>query len=177
MAEPVPAAEEESKAVKKQSRGILRGFLTAFLSLFLIGFSVVFLLVIFLHGMAEDVSLPALGGMDSDLVFGALYPVILCGVLVLVFLGLIVFVNKPRVRRAFFAGGLSFLLLSALCFTAGLFSGGLAALLPELWQDALLAAVPVFRDLASITSVFVLLLGAVFLSVYFCIRAIRRERA
>lgn len=174
---PVQPSAPQQAGKKKSGRGVLRGIATALLTLPLIAFTVLTLLltVIYLTYRAGPTFLALPPGVSD--VIGSLYPVIISGVLAALFLMFIVWMNIHRIRRAFLAVGVSSLILGVLCIVAGLMPVYVLSLPRILLDEASLAnTAQRLRDLALPASVGTLLLGAVTLSVYFGIRAVKRDQ-
>lgn len=173
---PVQPSALQQAGKKKSGRGVLRGIGTALLTIPLLAFTVLTLLltVIYLTYRAGPTFLALPSGVSD--VIGSLYPVIISGVLAALFLMFIVWMNIHRIRRAFLAVGVSSLILGVLCIVAGLMPADVLSL-PRIILDAssLDSAARHLRDLALPASVGTLLLGAVTLSVYFGIRAIKKD--
>lgn len=145
----------------------------------LIPCALIFMVLLMLRILFPDIAIPAMGGLDGKLLTelaGALYPLIVSGVLIVLFLALIIVLNRKRFRRICLALGLSALILGLMVSLGGLFANTYVA---PFQLDAALTReyIVFFRELALVVSTICTGAGLMFTAVYLLIAAMKKEKA
>lgn len=149
---------------------------TVLFALLLTASTVVLMLLLFLYGLHGYVTIPAMGPVSADwlaMFFDAWYSVALGVVLVLLPLALLLLINAHRIRRAFFALGLSAIGTALLSLAAALLGSYAVPWLPGAWRELAAGVAAAFRDYCTVWGIALILAGGTCLSVYACIAVVK----
>lgn len=166
----VPEAPAQAKKPSKAARVLLSAcsvLLSALFALLLTAMA----LLLFLQAVNQNAPLPALGRLDTAAVLDAWYAMALGALLTLLPLVLLFVANRRCLRRAFAYVGASLLSAAALCVIGRIVASPALRLLHSAWQNALIEPLAVGQDFLMVSALLLLAVGAICLSVYFCIAA------
>lgn len=135
--------------------------------------------LLFLSALNENFRIPAIGAVSGDRfaeLLDSWYPYAIVGVLAAMPLLLLVLSNLHRIRRAFLAAGASAVISAVLSITAGISGARAVRIFPPEWQDVLVNATAVWKDLSFVCGIILIAAGAASLSVYASITAVKGGR-
>lgn len=135
--------------------------------------------LLFVSALNENFRIPAIGPVSGDRfaeLLDSWYLYAIAGALAAIPLLLLVLSNLRRIRRAFLAAGVSAVISAVLSITAGIFGARAVRIFPAEWQDILVNATAVWRDLSLACGVILIAAGAASLSVYASIIAAKGDR-
>lgn len=169
-------AQAVSPIDEKKPPGIFGALFSGLFSLLLAVSTTLLVLLLFINALNKNVQIPSMGPISSDwlaVFFDSWYSLILGGVLVLLPMLIIIFINTHRIRRVFVSIGISAIISALFSAVLGFGDTRVIKLLSGEWQDTLINTTAVFKDFTFICAVILIVIGATCLSVYSCITVIK----
>ena len=159
-----------------RSRGVWSTVFSVLLAVLLTAAAVGTVILLFVHALGENISLPAAGFVSDSMMaafFDSRLSLAFIGAVTAIPLLALILINMRRMRRAFLAIGVSSSVAAVISAAGGITAGRLFALMPGEWQDILLPASYVFRQFSIVCAVIMLAVAIGCISVYSCIRAVK----
>lgn len=177
----LPSSEERTSKKKstdgdKSPLGFLRSFFSAFFGLMLIILIVLTEFLLFVRALNENVILPSIWVINSETIttfFDSWVSLLLCFALPLIPILILLLINSHNVRNLFRVIGCSSIVSAILNIITVILSTPAIKLLSGDWQSTFVSVISVFRDFFVVCAIFLIIIGATFISIYSCIIAIK----
>ena len=175
--------QTDDQSDKKNKRKVIfymirTGFLTALVSILLIPCTAAFFVLLFLNALTEKMDFPALGGIGQSIVnnvLGSELSIVLLGVVCLLLMLDIIFINRKCVRRAWLALGMSLFIVGLISFGLSFAVTFILNHLVAEWHMILLPAATAFSQSEMLFGIGWCVIGAALFSIHLCIRALRKK--
>lgn len=160
----------------KSPHGFFRCFFSVLFSLILSILIVLDECLIFVRALNDNVILPSVWVIQSETItafFDSWVSLLLCILLPLIPIMILLLINTHKIRKLFLAIGCCGIASAILNIIAVIFRTPAIELLPDDWQNTLVSATSAFKDFFVLCTIFLMVTGAAFISIYSCIMAIK----
>ena len=164
---------------RKSTLVFFRSFFSAFFGLMLIVLLVLTEFLLFVRALNDNIVLPSVWLINSETVtafFDSWVSLLLCSILPLIPILILLRINSHNLRKVFLTIGCSSVISAAINIIIVISNTPAIKLLSVDWQNALVNTTSAFRDFLVVCAVFLIIIGATFISIYSCIIAIKGGR-